>query len=86
VPQRQVNIRLEDAEFERLEAAAFVHRRSLPEELRIAVKAWLAGLEGDQAIETVERHRDPLPSSETEDEASVHLLDAKRRGGRGKKT
>jgi hypothetical protein len=86
VPQRQVNIRLDDAEFERLEAAAFVHRRSLPEELRVAVKAWLAALEGDPAIATVESARDPLPNSETDDEASVHLLDAKRRGGRGKKT
>lgn len=39
--QRQVNVRLDDEEFERFWAAAFVEGRSLPEELRAAVRSHL---------------------------------------------
>lgn len=83
MPQRQANIRLDDREFERLETGAFIHRRSVADELRAAVKNWIVELEKDPRVVRAERERDPLPPPDT-DEAEVHSLDAKRRGPRAK--
>jgi plasmid stability protein len=78
--QRQANIRLDDAVFEQLEVAAFIHRRSLPEELRIAVIAWLKALEDDPRMSKAAELREELPADEVE---SIVSLDEKRkRNGR----
>jgi hypothetical protein len=84
VPQRQANIRLDDREFERLETAAYIHRRSLPDELRAAVKVWLEQLNEDPRVAQAEASRDPLPTPLEVEEAEVHSLEAKRKGARGK--
>jgi hypothetical protein len=41
VPQRQANIRLDEATYERLEIVAFLNRRSISDELRAALLTWL---------------------------------------------
>jgi len=76
LPQRQTNIRLEDELFEKLEVAAFVHRRSFADEMRAALIAWTDALRDDPQIVQARDSRDPLPEPE---EAQVSSLDAKRK-------
>jgi hypothetical protein len=80
--QRQVNIRLEDSDFEALEAAAFIRRRSVPEELRAAVLGHLAESQDDPRMAQAQGLRDELPVEDAPGEALVSSLDARRRGGR----
>jgi plasmid stability protein len=75
VAQRQANIRLDDGVFERLEAAAFIHRRSIADELRSAVEEWVEKHQNDPRVRAARELRDP--SDEPED-TIVSSLDEKR--------
>lgn len=77
MPQRQANIRLDDQLFERVEVAAFVHRRSFADEMRAALIAWVDSLDGDPLIERASGSRVPLPEPEGARVSS--LEDAKRK-------
>ncbi len=81
--QRQVNIRLDDSDFEALEAAAFIRRRSLPDELRAAVLDHLTKSEDDPRVAEAQRLRDdPYDASDAASDGVISSLDEKRRGGR----
>lgn len=82
--QRQANIRLEEEVYERLEVAAFVHRRSVADELRAAVLQWLEEHEGNPRFAQASGARDPLPEEAVEREEKVSSLAAKRKSSRGK--
>lgn len=71
--QKQINIRLEEPLYEWLEAAAFVHRRSVSEELRAAVDQWLDGHGDDPRVKAARELRDP-----DQERAQVSSLTAKR--------
>jgi plasmid stability protein len=77
--QRQTNIRLDDETFEDLEVAAFINRRSFPDELRAALQAWLdtfnkADLEAAKRLRrAVQKESKPAP---------VSSLDKKRKSRR----
>ena len=77
MPQRQANIRLDDRDFERLEVAAFVHRRAVADELRAAVTAWLDAMEENPLFQTAGGAREPLPEEKVP-RSNVSSLDAKR--------
>jgi plasmid stability protein len=82
--QRQANIRLENETYERLEVAAFVHRRSVADEMRAAVLQWLDEHEGNPRFAQASGARDPLPDETVEGEEKVSSLAAKRERSRGK--
>lgn len=46
--QRQINVRLDEDEFLEFETASYIEGRSLPEELRAAVRSHLEGLQGNR--------------------------------------
>jgi ribosomal 50S subunit-recycling heat shock protein len=73
-PQRQTNIRLDEPTFEWLEAVAFIHRRSVADELRAAVDDWLDKHRADARVRAAKELRDP-----EEEEAQVSLLDDRRK-------
>jgi plasmid stability protein len=75
VSQRQANIRLDEELFERLEVAAFVHRRSFADEMRAALTDWTDKLQSDPLIAAASKSREPTPEPEA---AQVSSLDAKR--------
>jgi hypothetical protein len=75
-PQRQTNIRLDESTFEWLEAVAFIHRRSVADELRMAVEEWLAKHRKDARVRAARELRDPGSQDEP---GQVSLLDEKRR-------
>lgn len=64
VPQRQANIRLDDELFEKIEVAAFVHRRSFADEMRAALVAWADRHVDDPLIQSATQSREPLPEEE----------------------
>jgi hypothetical protein len=80
--QRQVNIRLNDSDFEALEAAAFIRRRSLPDELRAAVLDHLTTSEEDPRVGEAKRLRDEPYDASDSTGGVISSLDEKRRGGR----
>lgn len=77
VRQRQANIRLDDATYERLEIAAFIDRQSVPDALRGAVLAWLDSFD-EADIEAAKRLRKSNASKQA-DPAPVSSLAKKRR-------
>jgi plasmid stability protein len=77
VPQRQANVRLEDELFEKIEVAAFVHRRSFAEEMRKALEVWVESLAEDPLIVQASRSREEIPPPEG---ATVTDLATKKRG------
>jgi plasmid stability protein len=77
VPQRQANVRLEDDLFEKLEVAAFVHRRSFAEEMRKALEAWIESIADDPRIVRAGESREDVPLPEG---ATVTKLNPKKRG------
>jgi hypothetical protein len=84
VAQRQANIRLDETIFDKVEAAAFIHRRSIAEELRAAIVAWLDALEDDPRMSALDQvTRDPI-ENETPGEggAEVSSLADKRKRSR----
>ncbi|HEY8809462.1 MAG TPA: hypothetical protein VIM28_05520 [Solirubrobacterales bacterium] len=80
--QRQINIRLEDSHFEALEVAAFIHRRSMPDELRAAVLDHLSTSEGDPRMAQAQQLRDEPQQEGAAGEGVVRSLDTKRRRNR----
>lgn len=78
--QRQINIRLEDSDFEALEVAAFIHRRSVPDELRAAVVDHLGRAQSDPRMAKAESLRDEPPGEAASEDGAVSSLDARRRG------
>jgi plasmid stability protein len=85
VPQRQLNIRLDDQDYERLEVAAFVHRRSIADELRAALNGWLDKAENESRFADASRSRDPLPEADAA-KSNVSSLAIQRKRSRGKET
>jgi len=83
VPQRQVNVRLDEDEFDELESCAFIERRSLPEELRAAVRAHIAILEENPHFEAALAARRGRGEEKTGGKPAVSSLDARRKRGRG---
>ena len=77
--QRQANIRLDDETFEDLEIAAFLNRRSFPDELRAAVRAWLDTFEKAD-LEAAKRLR--KAAQKESKPAPVTSLDKKRKSRR----
>lgn len=80
--QRQVNVRLDDSDFEELEAAAFIRRRSVPDELRAAVLEHLAKLRDDPRMQQAQRLRDDPPTTNSDrrkDEGVVMPFNSKRK-------
>jgi hypothetical protein len=84
VAQRQANIRLDETIFDKVESAAFIHRRSIAEELRVAIVAWVDALEGDPRMTTLGGlARDPVEGEHADEEGGqVSSLDAKRKRSR----
>jgi hypothetical protein len=72
-PQRQTNIRLDEPVIEWLETTAYIHRRSVADELRAAVDDWLDRHRDDPRVRAARELRDAVP-----DKASVSSLEAKR--------
>lgn len=79
-PQRQTNIRLDEPLLEWLEAVAFIHRRSVAEELRAAVDRWVSEHREDPRVRAARELRDPVG----EEQGEVPSLAAKRERARGK--
>jgi len=77
--QRQINIRLEDSDFEALEVAAFIHRRSVPDEMRAAVLDHLATSSADPRMGQAEKLRDEPDGATASEEGVVRSLPARRR-------
>jgi hypothetical protein len=63
LPQRQLNIRLDETTFATLEAAAFVEGMSLPDIIRPELEALAAQLTDDQAVQTALRAREERQAS-----------------------
>ncbi len=76
---RQVNVRLDEEEYKRFETASYVEGRSLPEELRAAVRAHIAGLEGNQYFKTALAARMGREREREAERPAVSSLDDKRR-------
>lgn len=79
-PQRQTNIRLDEPAFAWLETIAFIHRRTVADELRAAVDSWLEQHRDDARVRAARELRDPSPDDHGAEEAPVSSLDAKRKG------
>jgi len=83
--QRQVNIRVEDADFEALETAAFLHRRTVADEMRAAVLEYLNAARMDPRFARAEELRDE-PDTDGERQGVVRSLNTSSRreakGGR----
>lgn len=56
--QKQLNVRMDDATFDVLEAAAFVRGASLPDVIRPQIEALAESLVDDHAIKTALRARE----------------------------
>jgi ribosomal 50S subunit-recycling heat shock protein len=80
-PQRQTNIRLDEPLLEWLEAVAFIHRRSVAEELRAAVDRWVEDHREDPRVRAARELRDP---HRDEEQGEVRSLAAKRERASGK--
>lgn len=65
MPQRQLNIRLDEATFATLEAAAFVEGLSLPDVIRPELETLAVQLADDQAVRTALRAREERLASRT---------------------
>lgn len=80
--QRQINVRLDDEEFEKFWTAAFVEGRSLPEELRSAVRAHLGTFEGNPHFEAALAARMGRAKEQENDPPTVSSLDQRRKRAR----
>ena len=78
-PQKQTNIRLDEAAFEWLENIAHVHRRSVADELRTAVDEWVEKHQQDPRVRATRELRDVVESPGEVAEAPVSSLDDKRK-------
>jgi predicted DNA-binding protein len=76
-PQKQTNIRLDETSFEWLENIAHVHRRSVADELRMAVEQWVEQHKEDPRIRATRELRDP--SADESGTPAVSSLDARRK-------
>lgn len=74
-PQKQTNIRLDELTSEWVETIAFIHRRSVADELRGAVEEWVEKHRDDPRVRAARELRDPTG----EEQASVSSLEAKRK-------
>jgi plasmid stability protein len=74
-----VNVRVDDREFDELFACAFIEGRSLPEELRAAVRAHIATLEDNPHFEAALAARHGRNEEKTGGKAPVSSLDARRK-------
>ena len=77
-PQKQTNIRLDEPSFEWLENIAHVHRRSVADELRVAVDEWIGRHREDPRVRATMELRDP-PEGAGEERAPVSSLADKRK-------
>lgn len=82
-PQRQTNIRLDEPTFEWLETTAFVHRRTVADELRAAVDEWIDKHRDDPRVRAARELRDPNDPAEDERAPVSSLDDRRRKGPRG---
>lgn len=77
--QHQVNIRVDDADYEVLEAGAFVEHRSLADEFRAALHAWVVALKTDPDVASVLSIREERDGKKVGNEPAVTSLDTKRK-------
>lgn len=76
--QRQINVRLDDDEFAKFETASFIEGHTLPEELRNAVRAHLASIEGNSYFQDALKARQGREEEREAQEPKVSSLDEKR--------
>jgi len=80
--QRQINVRVDDDEFDELYACAFIEGRTLPEELRAAVRAHIDGLEKNPHFKAALAARRGRTAEKTGEESAVTPLDTRRKRAR----
>jgi hypothetical protein len=78
VAQRQINVRLDEDEFAKFETASFIEGRTLPEELRNAVRAHLPSIEGNSYFQDALAAREGRQAERGEEMSKVSSLEEKR--------
>jgi hypothetical protein len=84
VRQRQVNVRLDEADAEILEAAGFVNGRSLTDEARAGLLSHVAKAKEDPLVVKALEVKAAGARAKAEDKKVVTSLDAKRKQARPK--